>query len=409
MNKETLIIEELQRPETIRDKAHQLLSKAKHDELHHFTVDWSQMIPTASYVIEVIKANYPDLNIPYHSRWRHFEIDGCSLVDLRLEALLNLSSVERGKILYELVIISVLLDAGAGANWTYKEPVTGKLYSRSEGLALASLDLYWSGILSADPENPYRVDAEKLMQLSDTDLMKAFQVSSDNPLEGVSGRTQLLQKLGDVIQRNPNLFAGSARLGEFFSFVYSLSIDKTLSINTLFLVVLNTFNSIWPERTSLNGVSLGDVWTHSLLKSETEGSEFIPFHKLSQWLTYSLIEPLEHYGVKVTQLDQLTGLPEYRNGGLFIDTGLLILKNKNELDKSHAPSSELIIEWRGLTIALLDELAILIREQLNCTAETLPLAKILQGGTWSAGRKIAKEKRPSGTPPIHIISDGTLF
>ena len=53
----------------------------------------------------------------------------------------------------------------------------------------------------------------------------------------------------------------------------------------------------------------------------------MPFHKLSQWLTYSLLEPFEWAGVTVTGLDALTGLPEYRNGGLLLDTGVLRLRD----------------------------------------------------------------------------------
>jgi len=58
---------------------------------------------------------------------------------------------------------------------------------------------------------------------------------------------------------------------------------------------------------------------------------------------------------------------------------------------------------------LLDRLADQIRTQLNQTAETLPLPKILQGGTWAAGRKLAREQRAGGVPPIALASDGTVF
>ena len=111
----------------------------------------------------------------------------------------------------------------------------------------------------------------------------------------------------------------------------------------------------------------------------------------------------------MTDIDKLTGLPEYRNGGLLIDTGLLSLKEETMRRQAHDPSSELIVEWRALTVALLDELALLIRQQLHQDAQSLPLAKILQGGTWEAGRQIAKQKREGGTPPLQIISDGTVF
>ena len=51
----------------------------------------------------------------------------------------------------------------------------------------------------------------------------------------------------------------------------------------------------------------------------------------------------------------------------------------------------------------------LVRAQLGKTAAELPLARILEGGTWAAGRAVARERRPGGGPPLHIRSDGTVF
>ena len=97
------------------------------------------------------------------------------------------------------------------------------------------------------------------------------------------------------------------------------------------------------------------------------------------------------------------------NGGLFVDAGVLILRDPGQLARSHDAGSELVVEWRTLTVALLDRLAATIRERLNLDSHTLPLAKILEGGTWAAGRAIALEKRRDGTPPINVVSDGTVF
>ena len=68
-----------------------------------------------------------------------------------------------------------------------------------------------------------------------------------------------------------------------------------------------------------------------------------------------------------------------------------------------------MVEWRALTVALIDRLADLVRAKLGLTPEQLPLAKVLQGGTWSAGRTLARQLRPDGGPPLRVISDGTLF
>ena len=394
---------------TIRERAHRILALAKENKLENFALDQEKMLPTASYVIDVISKNYPKLDIPYHSRWRHFEAGNTDRISTMLATVNHLSNEERGKILYELVIISVFLDAGAGQEWRYVEPTTKKEYARSEGLALASLALYQNGVLSANPKQPYRVDAHKLIDFTEQDLQHCFQIRPENPLEGVAGRVALLNQLGAIIKEKTLYFGTEGRLGDFYTYVSSLADKQTLPAASLFAAVLKGFNSIWPTRLSYQGVSLGDVWIHKALTTNTPGSEYMPFHKLSQWLTYSLIEPLEQAGIKVTELDKLTGLPEYRNGGLLIDTGLLSLKNKELLLKPQEPSSELIVEWRALTVALLDELADLIRQKLHKDAQSLPLAKILQGGTWEAGRQIAKQKRELGTPPLQIISDGTVF
>ena len=399
----------LRDPSTIRLQAHRILNMAKKDQLEHFALDPEKMTATASFVIDVITSQYPDLNIPYHSRWRHFEVGGVDRIKKMQDQLSHYSATERGKILYELVIISVFLDAGAGPSWHFLDADTGKEYSRSEGLALASLSLYQKGVFSNNPTDPFRVDAQSLLNFNEETLFKGFQVSPTNLLEGAKGRVALLNRLGNIINHNTQYFGTQGRLGDFYSYISSLQTNNRLSATKIFQAVLNGFNEVWPVRLLFHGVSLGDVWIHKALKTNTPGSEYIPFHKLSQWLSYSLIEPLEHAGIKVTDLDSLTGLPEYRNGGLLVDTELLQVKNKNLLVAPQDPGSEAIVEWRALTIALLDELAELIRKQLHKDASSLPLAKILQGGTWEAGRQIARKKRAQGTPPIQIISDGTVF
>jgi hypothetical protein len=166
--------------------------------------------------------------------------------------------------------------------------------------------------------------------------------------------------------------------------------------------VLEALGPIWQGRPMLAGKSLGDVWRHGRFG-------FIPFHKLSQWLTYSLFEPLEAAGLAIDGADELTGLAEYRNGGLFMDAGVLQLQDPAAAQARHAVDSDLVIEWRALTIALLDRTAARIRAQLGVGAGGLPLARILEGGTWRAGRAIALEKRPSGGAPLLVDSDGTVF
>lgn len=403
------VLQTLQDPRTIRKQAQRMLNLAYQEQLEHFAIDNELMSATAAFVLEVIHDQYPTLEIPYHSRWRHFTTGGIDRVNALTVRLQGLSQEEQGKIFYELVIISVFLDAGAGKYWRYLDSDTGQEYNRSEGLAIASLALYLSGVFSNDPNQPWRVDYERLLTFTRSDLTQAFQITNTNVLEGVEGRVALLNRLGTVLNKQSHYFGKEGRLGNFYSYISSLPINQSISASKIFQAVLAAFTEVWPARLQFKGVPLGDVWCHSKLKTDVLGSELIPFHKLSQWLTYSLVEPLEWAGVKVTQLDELTGLPEYRNGGLLIDLGLLRVKNKALFLQPQSPEAEAIVEWRALTVALLDELATVIRQQLQMNPATLPLAKILQGGTWEAGRRIAKLRRSEGTPPIQIISDGTVF
>ncbi|HEY0086132.1 MAG TPA: DUF1688 family protein, partial [Allosphingosinicella sp.] len=166
---------------------------------------------------------------------------------------------------------------------------------------------------------------------------------------------------------------------------------------------------IWAGRLEVDGVPLGDCWRHPAIRRCDESNGLVPLHKLSQWLSYSLIEPLQEAGVEVVEIDGLTGLAEYRNGGLFVDSGVLVLTDPNDAGRTHTVSDPLIVAWRSLTVALLDRMALLVRARLGVSEAAFPLARMLEGGSWVAGRRIAAELRPGGGPSFTIISDGTVF
>ena len=131
----------------------------------------------------------------------------------------------------------------------------------------------------------------------------------------------------------------------------------------------------------------------------------VPFHKLSQWLTYSIAETLLRSGKGVCDIEKLTGLAEYRNGGLFIDSGVLELKQ--EFTKpSYSIENRTIIEWRALTVYLLDRIAERVSSLLG---RDLSLPRVLEGGTWHVGRELAYERSPKGESPLNVNTDGTVF
>ena len=476
-----------------------------------FTIDRAQLPVVAREVAALTRERFPDLKIPYHSRWRHFEAGG---VDRKgeLDALLaGRSAAEVARARIDLTVVSVLLDAGAGARWRYTEtrgvdalalpvhrqkgedllamlnaaggkaaeapvaqgetmpepadtvttpsttpfatPSTGRtspVFTRSEGLGVASFRAFVAGVFSADPKDPLRVDAMALKRLDAAALASAFQVSAANPLVGVEGRAALLVRLGEVLQSMVAQRGGEARPGRLFDDLMAVgagaspgaaangqpvdgaspassqgSTGRTIPAAAVLRELVSAYAPIWVSGSNVLGLPAGDVWPHLWAGDESGPSGarpdpaggptrdpatagWVPFHKLSQWLTYSLLEPLQWAGIEVTDLDALTGLPEYRNGGLLLDHGVIVPRSRGDLGRTWKPSDPFVIEWRALTVTLLDELATLVRAELGVDAKAMPLACVLEGGTWAAGRRIAQQLR-DGAPPFRIDSDGTVF
>jgi hypothetical protein len=398
----------LRSPDAIRARSRNVLAAGEQGALRHFAIDHARLDAAADYVIATIRANYPSLDVPYHSRWRHFSAVGRDRWQALAPQIAHLGTTEIARIRFDLAVVSVFLDAGAGDAWRYLEPATGAVLARSEGLAVASFDLFVAGTCSADSRQPLRADAAALAAIDRDTLARAFQVRDDNPLAGLEGRVQLLRRLGATIA-GKRMFGTPARIGGLFDHLANQAQDGRLPAPAVLAAVLEGFAEIWLGRIELAGVNLGDVGRHPAAGGDDLTAGLVPFHKLSQWLAYSLVEPLEEAGIEVTEPDRLTALAEYRNGGLLIDLGVLVPKHPEVLAARHEGTSEVVVEWRALTVALIDELADRIRAKLGLSATELSLPKILEGGTWSAGRRIAAERRPGGGPPLQVISDGTLF
>jgi hypothetical protein len=384
----------------VRERCGNVYDAATRGETRHFRLAPERLDDTVDRVVAVTRRRYPGLDVPFHSRWRHFNAGN---VDRAAAIAPDADFAERARARLDLAIVSVLLDAGAGAGWQYREGETGLRLGRSEGLAVASLRVMQNGLFSARAAQPWRADAAALAALSGEQLGAAFQHGTDNAVLEIDARAALLRRLGEVVAATPEIFGSPARLGNLYD--YWLPHQADLPAPEMLRLILHAFGPIWPGRLLLDGVPLGDCGRHGAVPVDG----IVPFHKLSQWLVYSLIEPLADAGFNITDLDGLTGLAEYRNGGLFIDCGVIVPRDPALLQRRLDPLAEPVVEWRALTIVLLDRLAQRLRERLDVTAGEFPLAKVLEGGTWAAGREIAAERRPDGSAPIAIVSDGTLF
>jgi hypothetical protein len=395
----------------VRERAHRMLAIGLEDRLPNFRIHLDRMDRAVDLVLKMTREAYPSLDVPFHSRWRHFVTNKDDRWTGIAEGARWPDRAARARAEFDLAMVSVFLDAGAGPSWRYHDPITGTAIGRSEGLGLASLAMFAGGAFSADPLDPLRVDADKLANIPLADLERGLQVSDSNPLVGIAGRAELLRRLGRLVTAKPDVFAShdTPRPGGLFDRLAMLAHGGPLPAPTILTELLRQLGPIWPSRLTLGGLALGDCWKHPVLTTADATSGLVPLHKLSQWLAYSLIEPLQTAGIRVTDIDGLTGLAEYRNGGLFIDIGVLAFRDAEAAHRAHEVASALVVEWRALTVALLDNVADRVRHRLGLDATSLPMAKILEGGTWAAGRSLARQRRADASPPVKVLSDGTVF
>ncbi|HJY47357.1 MAG TPA: DUF1688 family protein, partial [Stellaceae bacterium] len=120
----------------VRDRCGVVFAAAECGETRHFRLVMMRLDEVVRRVVEITRRRYPDLDVPYHSRWRHFSAGG---VDRAAQVAPGADPEEAARARIDLAVVSVLLDAGAGARWRFREAETGQILSRSEGLAVASL------------------------------------------------------------------------------------------------------------------------------------------------------------------------------------------------------------------------------------------------------------------------------
>lgn len=412
----------------------------EHGEGKYFNLNLDKIPDVVDFVVdEIIRPDYPSdealEKIPPHGRWQHINASNIDRMGKLIKEWRdkNFSENEICKKIIDLFVFSVLIDAGAGTSWSYHEESSNTTIGRSEGLAVASVNIFCQGKLSDDPEDdPYKVNGSSLTSWTLADFNKNFQISSENVIDGLEGRLNLIKSLGNALCSNKEIFGPDSRPGNIIDYLYINRLKDyqtpTVDLSQVWDALMTGLVSIWPKgRLTLAGNPLGDAWNCDSIPNLS--NNIVTFHKLTQWLCYSLLIPLKSYGYKfdILNADLQTGLPEYRNGGLFVDFGVITLKdetlekglnnskNINFGDKdgickipSYEPQDGVIVEWRCLIIGLLDYILPLVNDKLGYNLE---LCQLIEAGSWKGGRVIAMRKRPefNGGPPINLISDGTVF
>ena len=355
-------------PGTVRARCAAITRAALDDVSPHFTIERSRLAAAADRVAALTLRRFPDLRIPYHSRWRHFEAGG---VDRKaeLDALLDgRPAAEGARARFDLTVLSVLLDAGAGARWSYTEgqgvgaaalpvqrhagdallalldqaakgpaapppggatdaaaaAVVGEaatgVYRRSEGLGVASLRAFMAGVFSASTSDPLRADAATLKLVDPAVLRGVFQVTPANAMVGLEGRAGLISRLGDALATESERTGLPARPGLLYDRITAGGTRTAVSATEVLAAVLQLLSPIFTSGSRVQGLPAGDVWPHRWAGADTASGPdattggWVPFHKLGQWLAYSLLEPLQWAGVQVTRprrADRSARIPQW--------------------------------------------------------------------------------------------------
>jgi hypothetical protein len=420
-----IAVHSLREPATIRLRCANIADAVAHESSRWWRLEPGKLDAAVELVLQTTRKRYPGLKVPYHSRWRNFEAGGINRPGELSRALAHLDPAEQARSRIDLAVVSVLLDAGAGNDWNYVEPGRGitpsahdmadpaRQYAQNEGLAVATFRGFMRGLFSSDLSRPCRVDADALLRIDADVLAAMFEAHDANPLVGLEGRARLLRGLGLALKTQTEWFGaqenhGPARPGGLYDVLSGSGASRSIAAADILRALLAALGGIWLTESRIGDTSLGDTWRHPHAGGMGAASGWVPFHMLSQWLAYSLLEPFELAGIKVSGRDALTALPDMNNGGLLIDTGVITFKDRELATRTWQTSDEIVVEWRALTVHLIDKLAERIRIRLGKDSASLPLACIVEGGTWAAGNELARRLR-QGRSALVIASDATVF
>lgn len=402
------VAERLLTASAVRDRASAVFQVAQAGGLAHVTVDLTKLPDAVARTISAIEARYPDFQIPPFGCWRAFEAGGHD----RWSALAGARGFETPDAFLcaaaDLAILYHVLSMPLRDDWVLTDTITGDTLSGRDGLAVGVLSMFAAGSFSADPADPLRTDAHALIRLEEDEIVWGLQLDRNRDCDTIKSATELLRRLGEASGLRPDLFEveGATRPGHLVIPFFRASEDAPVELAKLLEALLDGLSPMWQGGAKLDDVTLGDAWQHSALLQDLEAPGIVPFHLPAEELAYALVEPFAQVGIEVVGLDDLTGLANLDHAALFLDTGVLTLKDLNDPDPEGPAALDRAIELRALTVILLDRLAASLRDELDAPAGALPLTCVMEGGTLQAGREVLLKNGEFQRKTARILAAG---
>lgn len=392
----------------VRERSEAVFEAAQAGGLAHVAVDQAKLPDAVARTVSAIETGYPDFQIPPFGCWRAFEAGGQD----RWSAIAGARGFDRPedflRAAADLAILAHALSVPLRDGWTLNDPVTGETVAGREGLAVGVLTMFAAGSFSADPADPLRADAHALIRLEDDEIAWGLQLDRNLDSEAIGSITALLRRLGEAAGLRPDLFeaGGVTRPGHLVDRFFAGSADEPVQLPALLGALLDGLSPMWQGGAKLDDVTLGDAWRHAALLQDWDAPGIVPFHLPAQEMAYALVEPFAWVGVEVSGLDGLTGLANPEHAALFLDTGVLEIKDGADAEAEGAAALDRAIELRALTVALFDRLAEALREKLEAPDGALPLTCIMAGGTLPAGRQVLVENGEFHRKTARILAAG---
>ncbi|QDG74505.1 DUF1688 family protein [Labrenzia sp. PHM005] len=399
---------EIFKAEYVRKLSKEFLNRAVRGDLQYVTVDSSKLDQALIKTLEITKQTYPDFQIPPYGVWRLFEAGG---VD-RWSALASAREFQTADELLtaasDLAILAVYMDVSTPPGWSYEDTMAGTVATGRQATALAAINMFAAGSFSSDPVDPFRVDADALIRLETEELASGLQWNAGRDAALLKKLQRHLKRFGEALALRADLFGEgeTTRPGNLLVKLGSEgwgSVDATAILDRL----LQSLAPLWEGGAAKGDVSFGDSFEFSG-ESGQDGPRTIPFHLTAQVMVYSLVEPLAWAGYEVDELDTLTGPADAEHAALFVEAGVLRITS-DEADLTSEQANDRMIELRAITGALIDQLADMLRKELEVEAEQLPLSCILEGGTNRAGAEILRENGALREKLAKFLNPSTIF
>lgn len=395
-------------PREIRRRAHDLLDLAVDAKLKHVQVDLSRLGDALLTLLETTRETYPDFHIPPYGVWRDFEVGGID----RWAALAGARSFEGAEHMLtaaaDLAILAAYMKTMHPREWMFEDPMTATRVSGKHALALAAFHMFAAGSFSSEMTDPYRVDADTLIRMEKDELASGLQWDLQDDTDLLEAMQKHLKRLGEALALRSDLFSeGYFTRPGLLMVQAAREAEGAVSAQNLLDRLLEALAPVWPGGAESGDISLGDSFAHSALDG-AEHDKVYPFHMAAQEMVYSLVEPYAWAGLEVADLELLTAPADDTHTALFIQAGVLKIKQGPE-SPTETSVRDRMVEIRGVTTALTDKLADLLRGELEVPDAQLPLTCVLEGGTSRAGERALQQSDRELQKLGRFLNPGGVF